>query len=94
VESLPVAHPALQGSLVGKPVHIWLLLLQMLQQRDRHQRRLALQQRHKQALPDLLQRVRSGPTTGLSCFGLQAGLIQSLSPDGLVAVAALLLAAP
>lgn len=77
VQRLPVPHPALQTSLVGNPVHIWLLLMQMLKQSDRHQCRFPLQQRLQQAVPHLLQRVRSGAPAGLASLGLEGVFVDT-----------------
>jgi hypothetical protein len=65
MQRLPFPHPPLKGPLQRKPVHIWLLALQMLQQRDRRQRRCPLQQRHQLLLPHPRQRIGAGAATGL-----------------------------
>ena len=79
VQRLPFPYPALQGALQRKPVHIWFLLLQMLQQRDRRQRRRSLQQRHQLLIPYPRQRIRTGPPAGLVRLRLQ---LVSLNPAG------------
>ena len=57
------------------PVHIRLLLLQVLQQRDRRQRWCTPQQRHQIVLPHPRQWVGTGPATGLIRLGLELILI-------------------
>jgi len=71
MQRLPFPHPPLQGPLQRDPVHIRLLLLQVLQQRDRRQRWCSLQQRHQLLLPHPRQRVRSSAATGLVRLGLE-----------------------
>jgi hypothetical protein len=71
MQRLPFPHPPLQGPLQRNPVHVWLLALQVLQQRDRRQRWCSLQQRHQLLLPHSRQRVRSSAATGLVRLGLE-----------------------
>jgi len=72
MQRLPMLHPPLQGAFERTPVMIWLLLLQVLQQRGGCQGRMALQQWQQQRFPDLGQWVGTPPTTGLGGFGLEA----------------------
>jgi hypothetical protein len=79
MQRLPFPHPPLQGPLQRNPVHIRLLLLQVLQQRDRRQRRCSLQQRHQLLLPHPRQRVRSSAATGLVRLRLE---LAAFNPAG------------
>ena len=79
MQRLPFPHPPLQGPLQRNPVHIRLLLLQVLQQRDRRQSRCSLQQRHQLLLPHPRQRVRSSAATGLVRLRLE---LAAFNPAG------------
>jgi hypothetical protein len=78
MEGLPVLHPPLQGAFHRTPVLIWLLLLQMLQQRGGSERWMALQQRQEQRFPHLGQWVGSASAAGLGGFGLEATCINAV----------------
>jgi hypothetical protein len=79
VQRLPVPHPPLQGLLQRKPVHIWLVPLQVLLQGDWRQRWRPLKQRHQLLLPHPHQRIRAGAATGLVRPRLE---LVSLNPAG------------